>query len=29
MRGWLKPGEEMVIAIQGIGELRNKLVAEK
>jgi 2-keto-4-pentenoate hydratase/2-oxohepta-3-ene-1,7-dioic acid hydratase in catechol pathway len=26
---WLKPGEEMVIAIQGIGELRNKLVAEK
>jgi 2-keto-4-pentenoate hydratase/2-oxohepta-3-ene-1,7-dioic acid hydratase in catechol pathway len=26
---WLKPGEEMVIRIQGIGELRNKLVAEK
>ncbi len=26
---WLKPGEEMVVAIQGIGELRNKLVAEK
>ncbi len=26
---WLKPGEEMVIAIQGIGELRNPLVAEK
>ena len=25
---WLKPGEEMVIAIQHIGELRNKLVAE-
>lgn len=26
---WLKAGEEMVIKIQGIGELRNKLVAEK
>jgi len=26
---WLKPGEEMVIEIQHIGELRNKLVAEK
>lgn len=26
---WLKPGEEMVIAIQGIGELRNPLVAER
>lgn len=25
---WLKPGEEMVIEIQGIGELRNKTVAE-
>ena len=25
---WLKPGEEMVIEIAGIGELRNKLVAE-
>jgi len=25
---WLKPGEEMVIEIEGIGELRNKLVAE-
>jgi 2-keto-4-pentenoate hydratase/2-oxohepta-3-ene-1,7-dioic acid hydratase in catechol pathway len=25
---WLKPGEEMVIQIEGIGELRNKLVAE-
>ena len=25
---WLKPGEEMVVAIQHIGELRNKLVAE-
>ena len=25
---WLKPGEEMVIAIEGIGELRNKTVAE-
>jgi 2-keto-4-pentenoate hydratase/2-oxohepta-3-ene-1,7-dioic acid hydratase in catechol pathway len=25
---WLKPGEEMVIEIQGIGELRNPLVAE-
>jgi len=25
---WLKPGEEMVIEIDGIGELRNKLVAE-
>lgn len=26
---WLKPGEEMVIAIEKVGELRNKLVAEK
>jgi 2-keto-4-pentenoate hydratase/2-oxohepta-3-ene-1,7-dioic acid hydratase in catechol pathway len=26
---WLKPGEEMVIAIEKIGELRNRLVAEK
>jgi 2-keto-4-pentenoate hydratase/2-oxohepta-3-ene-1,7-dioic acid hydratase in catechol pathway len=26
---WLKAGEEMVIRIDGIGELRNKLVAEK
>jgi 2-keto-4-pentenoate hydratase/2-oxohepta-3-ene-1,7-dioic acid hydratase in catechol pathway len=26
---WLKPGEEMVIRIDKIGELRNKLVAEK
>ena len=25
---WLKPGEEIVIKIQGIGELRNKTVAE-
>ena len=25
---WLKPGEEIVIEIQGIGELRNKTVAE-
>jgi 2-keto-4-pentenoate hydratase/2-oxohepta-3-ene-1,7-dioic acid hydratase in catechol pathway len=25
---WLKPGEEMVIEIQGIGELRNTTVAE-
>jgi 2-keto-4-pentenoate hydratase/2-oxohepta-3-ene-1,7-dioic acid hydratase in catechol pathway len=25
---WLKPGEEMVIEIEHIGELRNKLVAE-
>lgn len=25
---WLKPGEEMVIEIQGIGELRNRTVAE-
>jgi 2-keto-4-pentenoate hydratase/2-oxohepta-3-ene-1,7-dioic acid hydratase in catechol pathway len=25
---WLKPGEEMVIEIESIGELRNKLVAE-
>jgi 2-keto-4-pentenoate hydratase/2-oxohepta-3-ene-1,7-dioic acid hydratase in catechol pathway len=25
---WLKAGEEMVIEIEGIGELRNKLVAE-
>jgi 2-keto-4-pentenoate hydratase/2-oxohepta-3-ene-1,7-dioic acid hydratase in catechol pathway len=25
---WLKPGEEMVIEIEGIGELRNPLVAE-
>lgn len=26
---WLKPGEEMVIAIEGIGELRNRTVAER
>ena len=26
---WLKPGEEMVIGVDGIGELRNKTVAEK
>jgi 2-keto-4-pentenoate hydratase/2-oxohepta-3-ene-1,7-dioic acid hydratase in catechol pathway len=26
---WLKPGEEIVIRIQGIGELRNQIVAEK
>jgi 2-keto-4-pentenoate hydratase/2-oxohepta-3-ene-1,7-dioic acid hydratase in catechol pathway len=26
---WLKPGEEMVIRIDKIGELRNKLVAER
>lgn len=26
---WLKPGEEMVLRIEKIGELRNKLVAEK
>jgi 2-keto-4-pentenoate hydratase/2-oxohepta-3-ene-1,7-dioic acid hydratase in catechol pathway len=26
---WLKPGEEMVIRIDKIGELRNRLVAEK
>lgn len=26
---WLKPGEEMVIRIDKLGELRNKLVAEK
>jgi 2-keto-4-pentenoate hydratase/2-oxohepta-3-ene-1,7-dioic acid hydratase in catechol pathway len=26
---WLKPGEEMVIRIEKIGELRNKTVAEK
>jgi 2-keto-4-pentenoate hydratase/2-oxohepta-3-ene-1,7-dioic acid hydratase in catechol pathway len=25
---WLRPGEEMVIEIEGIGELRNKTVAE-
>ena len=25
---WLKPGEEMVIQIEHIGELRNQLVAE-
>jgi 2-keto-4-pentenoate hydratase/2-oxohepta-3-ene-1,7-dioic acid hydratase in catechol pathway len=25
---WLKPGEEMAIEIQGIGELRNRTVAE-
>ena len=25
---WLKPGEEMVIEIEGIGELRNRTVAE-
>jgi 2-keto-4-pentenoate hydratase/2-oxohepta-3-ene-1,7-dioic acid hydratase in catechol pathway len=25
---WLKSGEEMVIEIRGIGQLRNKLVAE-
>lgn len=26
---WLRPGEEMVITIEKVGELRNKLVAEK
>jgi 2-keto-4-pentenoate hydratase/2-oxohepta-3-ene-1,7-dioic acid hydratase in catechol pathway len=26
---WIKPGEEMVIRIDRIGELRNKAVAEK
>jgi len=26
---WLKPGEEMVVRIDKVGELRNKLVAEK
>jgi 2-keto-4-pentenoate hydratase/2-oxohepta-3-ene-1,7-dioic acid hydratase in catechol pathway len=26
---WLKPGEEMVIQIDHIGELRNPLVAEQ
>jgi len=26
---WLKPGEEMVLRVEKIGELRNKLVAEK
>lgn len=26
---WLKPGEEIVIRIQGIGELRNQTVAQK
>ena len=26
---WLKAGEEMVIHIDGIGELKNRLVAEK
>lgn len=25
---WLKPGEEMIVRIQGIGELRNPVVAE-
>ena len=25
---WLKPGEEMVVRVEGIGELRNKTVAE-
>jgi 2-keto-4-pentenoate hydratase/2-oxohepta-3-ene-1,7-dioic acid hydratase in catechol pathway len=25
---WLKPGEEIVIQIEGIGELRNQVVAE-
>jgi 2-keto-4-pentenoate hydratase/2-oxohepta-3-ene-1,7-dioic acid hydratase in catechol pathway len=25
---WLKPGEEMVVRIEGLGELRNKTVAE-
>jgi 2-keto-4-pentenoate hydratase/2-oxohepta-3-ene-1,7-dioic acid hydratase in catechol pathway len=25
---WLKAGEEMVVAIEGIGELRNPVVAE-
>jgi 2-keto-4-pentenoate hydratase/2-oxohepta-3-ene-1,7-dioic acid hydratase in catechol pathway len=24
---WLKPGEEIVIRIEGIGELRNRTVA--
>jgi 2-keto-4-pentenoate hydratase/2-oxohepta-3-ene-1,7-dioic acid hydratase in catechol pathway len=27
-RRWLKPGEETVVRIQGIGELRNPIVAE-
>jgi len=27
-RRWLKPGEEMIVRIQGIGELRNTCVAE-
>jgi 2-keto-4-pentenoate hydratase/2-oxohepta-3-ene-1,7-dioic acid hydratase in catechol pathway len=26
---WLKPGEEMVVKVQGLGELRNRCVAEK
>ncbi len=26
---WLKPGEEIVVRIQGIGELKNRTVAEK
>jgi 2-keto-4-pentenoate hydratase/2-oxohepta-3-ene-1,7-dioic acid hydratase in catechol pathway len=25
---WLKPGEEMVVRVEGIGELRNRVVAE-
>jgi 2-keto-4-pentenoate hydratase/2-oxohepta-3-ene-1,7-dioic acid hydratase in catechol pathway len=25
---WLRPGDEVVIAIQGLGELRNPVVAE-
>ena len=25
---WLKPGDECVVSIQGIGELRNPVVAE-
>jgi 2-keto-4-pentenoate hydratase/2-oxohepta-3-ene-1,7-dioic acid hydratase in catechol pathway len=25
---WLKPGEEMVVRVEGIGELRNPVVAE-
>jgi 2-keto-4-pentenoate hydratase/2-oxohepta-3-ene-1,7-dioic acid hydratase in catechol pathway len=25
---WLKPGEEIVIELEGVGELRNKTVAE-
>ena len=26
---WLKPGEEVIVRIEGIGELRNPVIAEQ